>query len=1014
MKASAGILLAFVAMLVCFSPSLSAQTWKELANRSDSLWKAKNPDSAIVTCKALLELTRKEFGGDDTITARVLHRLGTYYLNTSSYAEADTLLRQALGLKIKLFGPNNLEVALSAVNVARLDCDLARFAEAEELLQKAIAIREQLNGREHPGVAECLTILGNIYAQQARYRDAIQCHERALAIREKALGSEHLDVSISLNNLAMDYWVQGRDAEAEPLLRRVLAIREKVLGPDDPQLATVLSNLGNIYYDLSRVAEAEQYWKRALSIREKSRGPDHPEVAASLSNLGALNNDQGKYAVAESLYIRALMIREKAFGQDHPDVGMSMTALANAYLGQERYSEAESLLSRSLGIRERALGPSHPDVALTLGAIADLYYFESRFADAEVLYKKMLSLLEKAIDPGCPYVANYRESLSRAYRANGQFALGIMEESAAFDIRIKLFHDNACMLSEKDALAYSRSIKSAGSNYLSCLIDFGAIDRDSILEGGTVMLESKGIVSEAIMERQRQLTTEKDSTTLNLAESVRGARMRISRLYSAGPGNDTTGAYKRELDSLVAAADDLEAELSRHSASFQRLRALNNISVERISSALPLGTTLVEYLKWDYHQLKPDSLIPRYAALIIGKNEKPEIVNLGSALEIEPLVERLLKHMQQLASSGRMPNAADMAEYEPISRAIYEKIWRPLEKHFKKNQTIFVGLDGSLNLVSLAGLIDEEGKYLTEKYVLHHLSSGRDLIRLKDKPESGRGLFALGDPDFDATISARTQQPGEVQFASTATGEREYRTRDVRSGCGSLSDLKVGSLPFTRAEIEMIAKLWPGRGEDSAQVYVGPKASEDQFKAAAPGKRVLHLATHGYYLTGQCAPQFVAKHNVGPDESFVGENPLLQSGLLLAGANLHGAGCDSAHVDDGILSASEVSGMNLMGTDLVVLSACETGLGEVKSGEGVYGLRRAFQMAGARTVISSLWPVPDEATAAVMSQLYSQSKKPIPERLRDLQLAEIRKLRAARLPDHPYTWGAFISLGDWR
>jgi CHAT domain-containing protein len=285
---------------------------------------------------------------------------------------------------------------------------------------------------------------------------------------------------------------------------------------------------------------------------------------------------------------------------------------------------------------------------------------------------------------------------------------------------------------------------------------------------------------------------------------------------------------------------------------------------------------------------------------------------------------------------------------------------------------------------------------------------------LKDNPAEGHGLFAMGDPDFEASIDARMKKSAEPLLATSTSADAEYQTRNVRSGCGSLSDLKVEGLPYTRNEVDGVRHLWQGKGADSAEVLVGAKATEDAFKTQAPGKRVIHLATHGYYLTGQCAPQIASRHSIGSEEGFVGENPLLQSGLLLAGCNLHGAGCDSAHCEDGILSASEVSGLDLTGTDLVVLSACETGLGEVKAGEGVYGLRRAFQMAGARTVISSLWPVPDQATADVMSQLYSQSKKSLPERLRDLQLAQIKKLRLSGLSDHPYSWAAFIALGDWR
>jgi CHAT domain-containing protein len=200
---------------------------------------------------------------------------------------------------------------------------------------------------------------------------------------------------------------------------------------------------------------------------------------------------------------------------------------------------------------------------------------------------------------------------------------------------------------------------------------------------------------------------------------------------------------------------------------------------------------------------------------------------------------------------------------------------------------------------------------------------------------------------------------------------------------------------------------------EPADIYLGRDAGEDRFKSEAPGKRVIHLATHGYFLGGACQPE-QQDREFASDMAYVGENPLLLSGLFLAGANLHGEGADSLAAEDGILTAFEISAMDLTGTRMVVLSACETGLGRVEEGEGVYGLRRAFQMAGARSVISALWTVSDEATADMMSQLYERQEESIPETMRRIQLEKIRELRLAGQPDHPYIWAGFIAMGDWR
>jgi CHAT domain-containing protein len=224
--------------------------------------------------------------------------------------------------------------------------------------------------------------------------------------------------------------------------------------------------------------------------------------------------------------------------------------------------------------------------------------------------------------------------------------------------------------------------------------------------------------------------------------------------------------------------------------------------------------------------------------------------------------------------------------------------------------------------------------------------------------------------------------------------------------------MTVSRLRGTRKEIQRIASGWQHSTGETAAVYLGSDATEDLFKADAPGHRVIHLATHGYFLEGRCQPE-QPEGALESDIGFVGENPLLLSGLFFAGANLHGEGADSIGAEDGILTAYEVSAMDLEGTEIVVLSACETGLGKVEEGEGVYGLRRAFQMAGARTVISALWRVSDEATADMMSQLYQRKDDSVPGTMRSIQLQKINELRRNGRPDHPYTWAGFVAMGDW-
>lgn len=263
----------------------------------------------------------------------------------------------------------------------------------------------------------------------------------------------------------------------------------------------------------------------------------------------------------------------------------------------------------------------------------------------------------------------------------------------------------------------------------------------------------------------------------------------------------------------------------------------------------------------------------------------------------------------------------------------------------------------------------------------------------------------FGDPDYDAVAALRQQGGSEITMTQTAHPD-PYAVRNVRSGCGLLYEMHVTRLPETGLEALNVTGLWKREYSDElVETFIGLLASEEQFKNSAHGKRAIHVATHGYYLQASCGETLT---------SSVSENPLLLSGLLLAGANLHGRDFDSLDAEDGILTALEVSAMDLRGTDLVVLSACETGLGKVEQGEGVYGLRRAFQMAGAKTVVSSLWKIPDKESMQFMKTLYSTKAKTYPELMQQVALRRIREARLRGRPTHPFTWGAFVATGDWR
>ncbi len=989
-----------------------AESWKQLLDRADSLSNAANYDSALVLGRIALEQGKTQSAEQDTTVALILEKMGAFRYHRADYVEAESLWKQALSIRETVFGTEHADVAKTLHNLATLYDDQGRYVESEALHQQALAIREEVLGPHHQDVAASLVNLGNLYYDKGKYADALRLHERALAIFQKALGSDHPNVASSMHNLADLYYEQGQYSEAEPLYKNAMSISEKHFGPDHPYVGMSLNNLANLYYEQGKYDRAEELHKGALTIFETALGSDHPYVGYSLNSLGDVYHKQGRFAEAEQIFGRALSVNEKTLGPDHPETAYSLNKLADLYGDQEKYSEAEPLLKRALSIFENALGGDHQDVAMGLNNLANLYRDQRRYPQAETLYTQALQVFEKALGPDHPKVALCLESFSLHYRLKGDLQKALNMAKRAFEIRKKNFQIGSAVMPEKDALVYSQFMRNAANLLLSTYFDLGSTSQAFDYATADVMFSTKGRASEAVFVRAREMIMLDQLGSL--ADSLRDARGRLSKLYVEGSSDDYALSYRQKLDKASQEKERLESELARNSEAFRNLQDALDINCAKITdilSILPVTSFLVEYVRYDYLSVDPHSAVPHYLVMTLNGYGDISVRDLGEASGIDSLIDQYREHVVTVASTEQLPSIVERTDYESISKALYKRIWQPIEDRISDEELVFIAPDGGMNIISFAGLMDDQGSYLIEDFTIHYLSSGRDLVRLKDEVKPGNGLFALGDPDYNAPPKARLSTP-EAPRGDTLSQAAYGSTRNVGTACAELRGITLNPLPGTRSEVEQIATDW-GATREPATICFGVVASEEKFKREAPGNRVIHLATHGYFLEHKCQPTS-SHRGLDPDVGYVGENPLLLSGLFLAGANLHGQGADELGAEDGILTAEEVTAMNLDGTDLVVLSACETGLGEVKEGEGVYGLRRAFQMAGARTVVSALWPVSDEATTEMMSQLHASTEQALPDMIREIQLEKIQMLRENKQADHPFSWGAFIALGDWR
>ena len=933
-----------------------------LANQLDQqvidLDNAGRYSEAIPLAEHALAIREAQLGPDHPATASSLNDLAGLYDSMGRYGEAEPLYQRALTIREAQLGPDHLATASSLNNLALLYVSMGRYGEAEPLYQRALTIREAQLGSDHPATASSLNNLAGLYDSMGRYREAEPLFQRALAIREAQLGPGHPVTATSLNNLALLYDSMSRYGEAEPLFQRALAIREAQLGPDHPVTATSLNNLALLYYSMGRYGEAEPLFQRALAITEAALGPEHPSSATRLNNLAALYRSMGRYEEAEPLYQRALAIDETQLGPDHPATAIDLNNLALLYRSMGRYGEAEPLYQRALAIREAQLGPDHPATATSLNNLALLYRLMGRYGEAEPLYQRALAINEAQLGPDHPATAMNLNNLAALYWTQGQLqpALNYLQRGLAVEETV--LSRNLVVGSDANKRDYLAMVSATTDGAISFHLNDLPDSAEAAHLALTTLLQRKGRILDLFTNLRVQLADDPEAMTL--LNELSAINTQLSNLTTNPPPNLSTEAYQAKLKSLQEQLTTLEAQLSRRSSEFADLTT--SPTVEAIQSTLPRDRALVEFTRYQPVNITaPASELfgpPRYAAYILAADGTIQGLDLGPADEVDSAIRTFATSLASFDTP--------LFQVKQEAQVLHELVMAPVRAVLGDITTVFLSPDGALSLIPFEALVDESNQYLIETYQFRYLTSGRDLMRLENAVASTNSALLVGNPTYG--------RPGELVAQADPRRTIDFKNRIFPA------------LPGTQVEVELIAPQLPG-----AEVYTATNATEALIKQQAQPS-ILHIATHGFFE---------------PDGETL--NPLLQSGLILAGA---AAGGQSGPDQDGILTALEVTGLNLRGTQLVVLSACETGLGELAAGEGVYGLRRALVLAGSQSQVISLWKVADTATQELMVDYYTRllSGSPRDAALRETQRAFLNSDEYS----HPYYWAAFIGSGDWR
>jgi len=1049
-------------------------------NLAGLLEKMGEREEARALYERALAIQEKALGPEHPDVAMTLNNLGLLLKRGGDYEGALALGRRALAIWEKRLGPEHPDVAIALNVVASLMKRSGDHTGARAHYERALAIRVAVLGPEHSGVAAVLNNLAIVCWEAGDYLAARVMYERALAVMEKVYGPGHERTSRVRSNLAILLKETGDYEGAREILEGVLAARELNLGPDHTRVATALSNLAGLLRRMGEFSRALEMWERARAIWTEALGPEHPEVLAVLGNLALLAKETGDYATARTLGERVLAVRERTLGPEHAKTAGTLNNLAGLYEDMGERDKARALYERALAAREKALGPEHPDTGRVLCNLSIVRRGQGDLAEARQLNERCLGILEEALGPEHASVASALDNLAlvlersgdlkAAARANDR-ALAIKEKAlgplhpkvagarltralllAESGRRKEAFEEAVLVeeasrehlsltargLSERQALRYA-SVRDTGLDLALSLCGEGAGEAGRAWDA---LVRSRALVLDEMAGRRAGGGEVPSQETRELNSS----RRRLADLLVRGPGEGSPEEYREQ---VAAARDEMEKTervLARESAAYRQREAAGRAGLEEVAAALPEGWALAAFAR--YGRWSPGKegegrssgeLMPSYLAFVLPRSGGgPVVVPLGRASEIDALVTAWAGEVTPRGSMTRRAPGEAEAAYREVGEALRRAVWDPLAASLEGAEGVFLVPAGTLHMVAFAALPVGEDRYLFEEGpMLHHLSAERDLVALREPEAWKGGLLALGGPAFDepslfAALERRPKKAGgeaPVQVASLEV------FRGTRSECGDFRDLRFEPLPGSRREAREVTGLWKqarrSGGEDGLPSGLGPAvrfegaaASEAAFKENAQGKRVLHLATHGFFLGGRCPVAgarstrgFSLPSKPGKEERppASGENPLLLSGLAFAGANHREAAVEGE--EDGVLTAEEIAALDLSGVEWAVLSGCGTGLGRVQDGEGVLGLRRAFQVAGAGTLIMSLWEVDDRATREWMRALYQARFLEGLGTAGSMRRASKKVLKARRAKGestHPFYWAGFVAAGNWR
>lgn len=971
-----------------------ASELKELSianSRGNSSWRALKYEEAAQRALEVCRLERK-LSVDPLHLSRVLAWAARLQHMNGDFPRGRELIAEAVNLVTALHGEKHYLAVLHRVQLEE--------SKRASKLGPEVARRTE---RVHLRYADL-----HRQAAMGRYRGVTPIVQGDLQYFEQTVGHQHSAYLLALNVLGRAQVAAGNTAEALPTRRRAVDLAEALYGQESASYVYAISELASLYRDIGDAASALPLQQQTLELRGQVWGKNSESYVTGLNNLAVVYLQLHQEDLAAPLLEDALAYYQQHEGPASKSTTGLMANLAACYLSIEELSKAEKLLLRVIEIESKTLAQDHPIFLTNVRLLIDTYNRTGQHEEAFKLGQRWLMYAERVYHSKHASLASGLGSLGSTCNGAGNYVDAERHFRKALDIQREILDKTFGVLSEEQQLLMTHQTRDLLHGYIWSTQQLRS-------PGGWAyrhVLAWKGAVFD--QQRRRNWNTHDPAIASMVARYQQTARTLAKFAHGEPPNEQERDAWRVNIENLSRAKERLQAELFNKSESFRKSH--EPISQEKVQTLLPEDAALVDFwiysnVQWPEKGKRVEGA--RLAAFIVRDKGDVIQLDLGYVHPIQQAANAWRNSIQRGGGASRglkMLKPKDNVSQQPPQYELKRLLWEPLEKYLGDATTVLIAPDEFLAQVPFAALPgNEDERYLLDERSIVVVPNARllpDIVQDNSASNQDQSMVLVGGVDFGAN----------PPIADDAVSGRQ-------GGSDRAAKLHFDPLPGTGREMLAIGRLYRERHPKAAMTGLyRDLATEEKFRESASNSRYLHLATHGFFLPQKSQTQH--------------RHPGLLSGLALAGANRRAN--NSASYDDGLLTALEVATLNLRGVDLAVLSACETGLGTIASGEGLLGLQRAFQIAGADSVVTSLWKVDDAATEALMIEFYRllwEKKLGKLEALRQAQLAmlddydpesqklKLRGLRFANRPEKreapttrlpPYFWAAFVLSGDWQ